>query len=218
MIPSGPLDLLCAALFLGAAFAYPLLTGPGLTRSVVKTLPVLTLSLWSLLNGTPLLGLALALSAAGDWFLSRPGESAFLKGMAAFAAAHVTYIALFAIILWTTGSASFPDPKIRATFILLGLGGWLARFIVRAAGPLRLLVALYAALLLGMGALGFTLPPGPAADLVAIGASLFILSDGLIGLDRFLRIRKPGQGLAIWGLYCAAQVLLTLGLHALLAA
>ena len=40
--------------------------------------------------------LALALGALGDFFLSREGQGAFLKGVASFALAHAVYVALFA--------------------------------------------------------------------------------------------------------------------------
>ncbi|TIS81761.1 MAG: lysoplasmalogenase, partial [Mesorhizobium sp.] len=67
-----------------------------LARSAAKTLAVALLAALAVMQGSPpLLVAALALSAAGDAFLSQDGEKAFLAGLASFLAAHVAYVALF---------------------------------------------------------------------------------------------------------------------------
>ena len=66
-----------------AALAYlPLAGRPvGMLRSLLKTGSVALLALGALTGGAPLLALALALCALGDWFLSRAGDRAFLAGV-----------------------------------------------------------------------------------------------------------------------------------------
>ncbi|MFW2542170.1 lysoplasmalogenase family protein [Primorskyibacter sp. 2E107] len=203
---------LCAVLFLGAALTYPWLRGESLMRSAVKTTAIAALVLWALSLGAYGLAAALAFSAFGDWFLSRPGPRAFLYGMAAFAAAHLVYIGLFVAILNQTGAPPWPDPRFRGALLLFGLGLWMAARILRAAGPMRRPVALYGAVLLVMAVLAMMMPPNDAGHLIGLGAVLFVISDVLIGRERFLQTRWPGQGLAIWALYCTAQACVAMGL------
>lgn len=69
---------------------------PTLARSAAKTLSVAMLAALAFMQGGQLLLVAaLALSAVGDAFLSRDGEKAFLGGLASFLAAHVLYVPLF---------------------------------------------------------------------------------------------------------------------------
>lgn len=77
-------------------YAFALDMPPRLARSAAKTLAVAFLAVLAAMQGGPvLLVAALALSAAGDAFLSRDGEKAFLAGLASFLAAHVAYVVLF---------------------------------------------------------------------------------------------------------------------------
>ena len=102
LFPGGIEGTSNATLILSAAAAvmYGVIvnTRPTLARSAVKTLAVGLLAVLVLVeNGPLLLFAALALSAAGDAFLSRDGDRAFLGGLACFLAAHLVYIALFVI-------------------------------------------------------------------------------------------------------------------------
>ena len=102
LFPGGIEGTSNATLILSAAAAvmYGIIvnTRPTLARSAVKTLAVGLLAVLVLVeNGPLLLFVALALSAAGDAFLSRGGDRAFLGGLACFLAAHLVYIALFVI-------------------------------------------------------------------------------------------------------------------------
>ena len=63
-------------------------------RSALKTGAVFILALMAALK-MPLLAVALGLCALGDLALSRPGERAFLAGVASFAAGHLAYVWLF---------------------------------------------------------------------------------------------------------------------------
>ncbi|WP_136439230.1 lysoplasmalogenase [Pacificoceanicola onchidii] len=216
MIPLSHFDLLCVAIFLGGALAYPLLKAQTLTRSMVKTLAILALIPIALNHGAPVVALALLFSAIGDWSLSRPGKRAFLIAMVTFLCAHLVYIALFWQILDTYGAPPWPDRRHRALIILGGFALWTGYHVIRAAGDLRVPVALYCAAIAAMAVLGVQMPQTAAGKLISAGAILFVISDALIGRETFLRKSFPGQPLLIWITYCAAQALLTYGLLALL--
>jgi len=85
-------------------------TDPSARRSASKTASVLLLSGLAMTAGGPwLLVAALALSAAGDFFLSRAGDRSFLLGMAAFFSAHLAYIWLM-LDLGTGGETLLQHP------------------------------------------------------------------------------------------------------------
>ena len=200
-------QLFTAALAFACALAYlPLTARPeSLLRSGVKTASVALLALAALPGGPVLLVLALVLCALGDWLLSRPGERAFMAGVGAFAAGHLTYIALFlshpdadpALLL------TLPAPAVIAG--LLVLGGVMARLLAPRAGPLKIPVLAYIPIILGMGMAALALP-GAA---VLLAALTFIASDLVLATETFLlRDDHPARRwtpLAVWPLYWGAQ-------------
>jgi uncharacterized membrane protein YhhN len=171
------------------------------------------LAVLAAMQGGPLLLVAaLGLSAIGDAFLSRDGEKAFLGGLTSFLAGHVAYVALFA--------------RSGGGLRLLGAESWrgaialaMAAFSVvmlaalwRRVGPqLRIPIAVYVAAILAMGISALT----TGSAWVIAGAVLFIASDGLLATERFLLAAISPQRLwmryAVWMLYYAAQLAITLG-------
>jgi uncharacterized membrane protein YhhN len=159
-------------------------------------------------GGSMLLVLALALSAAGDAFLAHKGDPAFLGGLGSFLLAHIAYAVLF--IGAGAGLAAAPVPGVVAVVVFALVMGTL---MVRNAGPLALPVAVYVLAIAVMGLGGVTL-----GGLVLLGAALFMASDAILGSEKFLmsetsslrRLTSP----AVWVLYYAGQVLITLGLLA----
>ena len=200
--------LLPAALLLSALFSLPYglwLTHrpPGLARSVVKTLPVALLAAAALvILGPGYLVAALALGAAGDWFLSRPGERAFLAGLASFALGHLALVALY----WP---ATFV-PTLWAA-LPLGLALVMTPVLLPRAGALRAPVLAYIAIIALMG-LAVLQPENGA--LAWRGALLFMVSDALLGISLFVlgdgdargRILAP----VVWFTYWGAQALFLL--------
>jgi uncharacterized membrane protein YhhN len=184
-----------------------------LLRSVVKTLAVALLSILASLQGGPgLLVAALALSALGDAFLSREGDKAFLAGLASFLAAHLAFIALFGLA--GEGSdllASQPWRMVLAIVMATFAATMLVLLWRRVEPGLRLPVAAYAAAILGMGIAALTLDN----PWVVAGAVLFMASDGLLAAEKFLAsaISRHSEWMryAVWALYYAAQLLITLG-------
>jgi len=194
-------------------YAFTLGMPPGLARSAAKTLAVAMLAVLSALQGGPLLLVAaLALSAVGDAFLSRDGEKAFLGGLASFLVAHIAYIALFlrsggGLGLLGTESWRGAIALALAVFVIVMLAAlW------RRVGPgLRIPIAIYVVAILAMGMAALT----TNSAWVIGGAVLFMASDGLLATEKFLVAaispHRAWMRFAVWVLYYAAQLAITLG-------
>ena len=153
-----------------------------------------------------LLGAALAASLAGDVFLMLPGNW-FIPGLASFLVAHLFYIGLFHL-----GQAWFPSK--RALLLTLGVGlamlayiwsGLTDAVLALAVSTYVLVIALMAAQAIGRA----TVLRQSAATAVAIGACVFMLSDSLIAVNRFVA-PVPWASLWILATYYVAQVLMVL--------
>lgn len=202
-----------SALSLVCGLVYPVLpSGWTNLRAVTKTTAIAALAVLAGLNGAPLLAIALALSALGDLALARPGDRAFLIGMAAFGAAHAVYVAMF-VGLGDVALIATPMRGV-AVVCLLILAGVLAARLSRGAGSLRWPLRIYVALIAAMGVSALMLPIGTGAMFIWTGAAFFITSDILIGHERFARLQFAALGLAIWGLYYLGQILILLGVLA----
>ena len=187
-----------------------------LLKTLVKTAAVLLLAgaAWRA-DAPALLLLALTLCAVGDFFLSREGESAFLTGVAAFAAGHIAYIALF---LGVPGSDIAAIP-IAAIIALLLFAVAMMNLLYRHAGPLRLAVLFYVPVIVGMGLAAMAVPAAGALWLVLPAALLFMASDTVLASELFLlRPDHPMRRItpfAIWTLYWLAQLGFLMGFAAL---
>jgi uncharacterized membrane protein YhhN len=196
--------------FSAAGFAVYLLLlnkAPALGRTVAKTMAVGALSGLAFHAGSPaLLIVALALSALGDAFLAHEGEAAFLGGLGSFLAAHIAYAVLFIV-----SGPGFADASVPGLLAMVVFGVGMGTLMVRKAGALALPVAAYVLAISVMGLGGVTL-----GGLVLLGAVLFMASDAILGSEKFLmseasslrRLTSP----AVWVLYYAGQLLITLGL------
>ena len=180
-----------------------------LLRTVAKTAAVGALSGLALHVGGPLLlALALALSAIGDAFLAHEGDVAFLGGLGSFLAAHIAYAVLF-----ISSGPGFADASLPGLLAVILFGVGMGTLMVRKAGPLALPVAAYVLAIVVMGLGGVTL-----GGMALLGAALFMASDAILGSEKFLmsevsplrRLTSP----AVWALYYAGQMLITLGLLA----
>ena len=184
-----------------------------LARSAVKTASILMLAILSAVRGGPfLLTAGLLLSSAGDAFLSRNGERAFLGGLASFLVAHLLYIALFSLAgggygllvadLWRTVVAALMAGFMLAMMIVL---------LPRVGPSLRLPVLAYGLAILMMGLSALTLDN----YWILAGAILFMASDAILAAERFLTSGVSPNRLAmriiVWVAYYAAQLTITLG-------
>ncbi len=146
---------------------------------------------------------ALTASLAGDVFLMYPGR--FIAGLVSFLLAHLFYLALL-----RQDAGWFPSR--RALAITLGLGCAMYAFLWSglntpllqlACGIYMVVISLMAAQALGRA----TVWRNPAAAGVAAGACLFMLSDSLLAINRFV-LPLPLAPLWVLGSYYAAQILL----------
>ncbi len=147
---------------------------------------------------------ALTASLAGDVFLMLP-SGYFIPGLASFLVAHLFYIALF-----RQGVARFPSR--RALLLALGVGAAMYAWVWDGLTDpvLKLAVAAYVSVISLMVAQAIgraTVLRDTASKAVAVGACVFMLSDSLIAVNRFV---QPLPLVSLWVLttYYAAQILM----------
>ena len=151
-----------------------------------------------------LLLLALVFSLGGDVFLMLPGNY-FIPGLASFLVAHIFYIALF-----RQGQPWFPSKRALLGVLAVGAvmysivwGGLTDPVLKIAVAAYVTVISLMAAQAIGRaGALD-----DAAARRVALGACIFMVSDSLIAINKFI---VPLELASLWILatYYAAQVLI----------
>ena len=148
--------------------------------------------------------LGLACSLIGDVFLMLPSDR-FVPGLASFLLAHLAYVVAF-----TSGVPFSTDPAVALP--LLAAAAPLLWLLWPRLGRLRLPVLLYTATILLMvwQAWGRSWAlPTPGSALAAAGATLFMVSDALLAVNRFHHSFRSGQAL-IMATYVAAQALIGL--------
>jgi uncharacterized membrane protein YhhN len=196
-----------------AAVLYLLMLRQGTSwwLSTLKTLSTSLLAIIAWRTGSPALLVAgLALSAAGDLFLSRDGEKAFVYGLVSFLVAHLAYIVLFASVgRGLTALLSMPLMPVAAGLIAVSLV--LARTILRhVPNALKLPVVVYCTALVLMGLTALATEQSP----IIAGAMMFVASDAILAWEKFVEpaasARKPPMRFAVWVLYYAAQVMFLL--------
>ncbi|GAA2039467.1 hypothetical protein GCM10009819_25720 [Agromyces tropicus] len=177
-----------------AITATKLLLMPALAVAVLLARPSRGVALGLLLA-------AIGLSWGGDALLTGRGDGWFVAGLLSFLAAHVAYVVLF---------LRLPANGRRLPWWTLAYGVWFAGFLALLApglGGLLVPVVVYGLVLGAMAALA-----GGLGGLVALGGALFVASDSVLALGRFL----PGYDVAVHDLvvmstYLAAQGLIVLG-------
>jgi alkylglycerol monooxygenase len=156
------------------------------------------------LKSTALLLAALAFSLGGDVFLMLPGDY-FVPGLAAFLVAHLFYIALFRQDApWFASSAALKG------VLALGAGVYVVIWSHVPDAGLRVAIGAYITVigLMTSQAFGRALTTGhSAATRVAMGACIFMASDTLIAIDKFI---TPVPLASFWILasYFSAQLLI----------
>jgi uncharacterized membrane protein YhhN len=182
---------------------------------VLKAIPIAILAMTAAFEAAPvseayrrLVVVGLLSSLAGDVWLVFP--RGFVPGLACFLVAHVLYIAAFApAAVWSPQAA------------LLGVGfalfavGMFAR-LAPGLGRERLPVAVYVATIATMGwcaAVRAGSVGGPSGALALAGALLFMVSDGVLAIDRFVR-RFAAADAVVMTTYYAAQILIALSVRA----
>lgn len=196
--------LLFFAAFAAAAFYTLLLPWHAYPGSVVlKTAMCVLLAGYAWQAQQKLLVAALLCSAAGDAFLGVDGERLFVPGLASFLVAHVFYTAIFI----RSGNAALSRRRqiLFAAIVVFAVG--YAMILWPVLGGLRWPVAAYMAVITVMALCALRM----RSPLLPLGAVLFMASDSLIALGKFLSAAE-WLGPSVWITYAAAQLLLTYGL------
>ncbi|WAC43600.1 lysoplasmalogenase [Pseudomonas sp. SL4(2022)] len=173
---------------LGAAvFLYARFDGLSELGLLSKGIPVIALLLWLRTAPSSLyrrwISLGLLASLAGDILLDWPVDL-FVFGLGAFLLAHLAYLRAYL--------SDCTQPAWLALLLALSTGGTMFAILASAnLGPLLIPVACYALAISAMlwRALARLGQPGLNTDstrLAAAGAALFVLSDSLIGINRFV--------------------------------
>lgn len=149
---------------------------------------------------------ALVLSAVGDFFLAIPWwKPAFVCGLGAFLVAHLCYLGVLIPLRGNTSRVRL----IAVAAVVIGCAGMLTRFWpTLVTRGMTIPVTVYVSVLGAMvcAALLARLPTA----WTALGATLFAVSDGMIGVGQFI-LGSEALELPIWWVYAAAQVLITAG-------
>lgn len=149
---------------------------------------------------------ALAFSLAGDVCLMLDGL--FIPGLVAFLCAHVCYIRLFALDApWLPRRTPLAACLLLAAGVYSMLWGHLPAELRLPVAAYVLVIALMAAQAVGRA----LVRASRAARCVAYGALLFMLSDTLLAVDRFVH-PLAWAGLGVLGTYYAAQWLIVHGM------
>ena len=150
---------------------------------------------------------ALVFSWAGDVFLI--SSDWFVAGLVSFLIAHLLYIFAYQ----QTGAASgVLKPLDVIKFAVYGVA--LIWFIYPGLGDLLVPVLVYALVLLGMGVWAHKRRGATSASsfkLVALGAILIAISDGLIAVNKFA-FPIPAERILVMSIYMTAQYLIVQGL------
>ncbi|MDN5790885.1 MAG: lysoplasmalogenase [Micrococcales bacterium] len=152
---------------------------------------------------TPII-IALGLSLVGDVALLHATRARFLLGLTAFLLAHIAWIGA---ILELPRAEGLPWWLLPTVPVLVLLHARFGRDIVRRAGSQRLPVFAYQVVLMAL-----VLVAAWRGDLlVLLGCFAFLVSDTILGHDRFVLERRFAP-LLVMVTYHAAQVLIVVGL------
>jgi uncharacterized membrane protein YhhN len=150
---------------------------------------------------------ALALGLLGDVALLSDSEPRFLAGLTAFLLGHLALVAAFLPIGPQSLAAALPGVALVA--LLVVVVGRPVLVATRREGGAGLAGAV-AAYMLVIGAMVVT-AWGTARGLVALGASVFMVSDAVLAHARFVR-PWPRSRIVVMTTYHLGQVLIVLGL------
>jgi len=181
--------------------------GPQRVIYIAKPLTTSLLVLVALLAKTPersyqiAIVVGLLLSLAGDVFLMLPGDR-FIAGLVSFLAAHIAYIVAF-----MGGGDHF---ALLLPYVLVALA--VLAFLWPRLGKLKIPVVIYVVALVVMAwqaAVRAATIESAFTMAAAVGAVLFVISDGVLAINRFRLKFHAAQGV-IMTTYVAAQMLIAL--------
>lgn len=209
---------LTAGLIYWAAYSWQ--DGEGWLRSLVKTTTLAPLALFWVVSGSQgqsavwPMALGLALGVIGDFFLSRPGQKAFLAGMAAFGLGHLAYSGGMAVRSAELGFVPLGPSDVLMICAVLALVLSTEFWLRPRTGALLWPVRVYVALIALMALAAILLPDHPGRSALQLGAALFLVSDLLLAIRLFV-VKGPfvraTLGALLWPAYVLGQLLIFMG-------
>jgi uncharacterized membrane protein YhhN len=196
-------------------------TGTDWLHQLCKPLIMIFLGLYYYLgvtreNRSWLVMLAILFSFLGDTFLmyEEVNEMYFMLGLGGFLAAHVFYLFTYHEHSDRTDNGGSQVNRVRLAFPVILAGTGLIAILYPVLGDLQLPVIVYALVLMAMvitaiyrlGRTSFE-----SFILVLFGAFLFMISDSLLAINKFLD-EIPFAGLWIMLTYIGAQFMIIAGL------
>jgi len=151
---------------------------------------------------------ALLFSAAGDFLLAMPWwEPSFVLGLGAFLVAHLCFLAALIPLARSSGARLAAAAATVAACIALLVWFWPKLLAEGMAIPVTLYIAVLGAMV--CTALLARLP----TPWTALGAVCFAVSDGMIGISKFVLASTSAEALAvpIWWAYATSLMLITAG-------
>jgi uncharacterized membrane protein YhhN len=205
---STPLLALVAGLGVAHLVAY--YVGGRTLAGVLKPLPIWLLA-WTVARhggaaGSTYAGLVvlgLVLSSIGDVSLAFP--TGFIAGLTAFLVAHCCYVAAFAAGAGASRAGIIALPVL--AFASAAMLAYLWPHIARVRAAVVVYVAALATMVLCAVARAGMPAPVPGATAAAVGAVSFLVSDGVLSVDRFAR-PFAGAHAVVMVTYYLAQVLI----------
>jgi len=194
--------------FVGFSLFYIALPGliPTGWRWLFKIIPIALLLFLALTRTVgkvrTLLGLGLVLSAIGDVLLAMDGL--FVQGLAAFLLAQVTYTVLFVT------QRRWQPRRLPWAALILVYALVCTLVIVPAAGDMQLPVTAYM-IAISLMAIAAGFRNDGQFLWVAMGALIFMISDTLIAVGRFVTPFEY-SGIAVMSTYYLAQLLICVGI------
>lgn len=176
----------------------------GIGRTILKAIPVSTLFVWVFreVRDFPKIGLcgALIASVSGDILLDLSYAGIFIFGLVSFLVAHIFYSVLF--FRYAKRPDGAEKVMIAVLVLLAGVMIWIFHGISPALyGP----VVLYILVIITMSIGALLVPAGNR--LLFVGALMFIASDIVLAVNKFLVTIPYGRAINI-ALYFTAQFII----------
>jgi uncharacterized membrane protein YhhN len=174
--------------------------------AIIKGLSVGPLALLAFVAGSPVLGLALALSTLGDILLDLDPERLFVFGLGSFLIAHVVYIFLFVRNRRRTIALGASRVLLAALVLLysIGVSAWLLPSLGGLIVPVAIYMCAITAMVVSAILARFQNP------WIVVGAILFLISDSLLAVNKF-KTPIPYRDFLVWSTYYAGQYGIAIG-------
>ncbi|MET0476298.1 MAG: lysoplasmalogenase [Mycobacterium sp.] len=185
------------------------LTGRFGLQPAVKAAPAVLLAVAAFGHSIPRerrwLVAALVFSAAGDYLLAMPWwPPSFVLGLGAFLIAHLCFLAALVPLVARTTVRLAAAAVVIAACVALLIWFWPRLIAEGMAVPVTLYMAVLGAMV--CAALLARLP----TPWTALGAVCFAVSDGMIGISKFV-LQSEALAVPIWWAYAASILLITAG-------